>query len=118
MTAPPHTRRPPRRWRQSGRVLVVVAVIVLAVGAALAWWVHDRLNYVRATDARIHASMITLSAPVSGRITELELVAGDRVAKGQVLARFDDREARARLEATRARAAALQAELDVLDERI
>lgn len=107
-----------RAWWQRGRMMVAVPVAVVLVAAALGWWFYDRINFVRATDARIHASMITLSAPVSGRITELNLVAGDRIEEGQLLVRLDDREARAKLDATRARASALEAELEVLEERI
>lgn len=114
----PQSRRPGRRWWQRGRMLVVVPLMLGLLVAAVSWWFYDRLNYVRASDARIQASVITLGAPVGGRITELDLLAGDSVRAGDVLVRLDDREARARLRAVKARVSALEAELAVLEERI
>jgi len=107
-----------RRWWQTGRARIVLPVILLALAAAVAWWFYDRMNYVRTSDARIQSTMIMIGATVSGTVKRLDLVAGDTVKKGQVLAAIDDREARARLAATRSRVTALKAQLAVLDDRI
>jgi RND family efflux transporter MFP subunit len=53
----------------------------------------------------------TLAAQVSGRIVELRVNAGDRVTKGQVLARIDEREAAQAVAAGRAQGARANAEL-------
>ena len=53
----------------------------------------------------------TLSAQVAGRIVELRVAAGDVVAKGQVLARIDEREAAQGVAAGQAQVARAEADL-------
>lgn len=53
----------------------------------------------------------TIGAQVPGRIVELRVNAGDVVAKGQVLARIDEREAAQGVAATRAQATRTEADL-------
>ena len=77
------------------RLLPVLSLIVLlAMAGAGAWWLADQHAHVSTSDARVRAAMISLSADTSGRIADLPLRAGDRVTRGQVLARLDDRRAR------------------------
>ncbi len=53
----------------------------------------------------------TLAAQVSGRIVELQVNAGDRVTRGQVLARIDPREAAEGVAVSRAQVARVEADL-------
>ena len=59
-----------------------------------AWWLADQHAYVSTSDARVRAHMVSLSLDISGRIVDLPVSAGDRVARGDLLARLDDRRAR------------------------
>ena len=59
-----------------------------------AWWLADQHAYVSTSDARVRAHMVSLSSDISGRIVDLLVSPGDRVARGDVLARLDDRRAR------------------------
>lgn len=77
----------------SGRAklwLVGAAAILL-----LAWgvhWVYERFHHVYLDDARIDGEVVTISSRVSGWITELPVIEGDIVKKGQLLAKVDDRD--------------------------
>ena len=101
---------------------------LLAAGALLlvAWgahWIYFRLTHVYMDDARIDGEVVTISSRVSGWITELPVIEGDRVKKGQVLARIDDRDMVlqrevlvARLKAIENQGAATQAQTGQVDQ--
>lgn len=64
-------------------------------------------GYVEATDVQI-------SAEVAGRILELRVAEGDRVASGDVIARLDTRDTQLQIDRSRADRAAAQAQLRLL----
>jgi len=94
--APPPPARRRRRALARLRVVVVLAMIA-GLGVWAFDWISAALIYVRETDARIDADMITVSSRIAGRIDALPVTEGDRVAKGAVLARLDQRDAELRL---------------------
>ena len=118
----------PRRAR--GRWLAV-AVVTLAVVAAGAWLAWARLAppVVRTVAARaavaasgagsvLDASgyvtarrQATVSAKITGKVTEVLIEEGQRVEEGAVLARLDDTEAQAQLALARAQLAAARSQV-------
>jgi RND family efflux transporter MFP subunit len=118
--------RDTRPARKRGRWLLVAAV-VLVVAAAGAWLVRAKFAapIVRTVAARAAATaggtgsvldasgyvtarrQATVSAKITGKVTEVLIEEGQRVAEGAVLARLDDTEVRAQL--TLARAQLVQA---------
>jgi RND family efflux transporter MFP subunit len=121
--------RDTRPGRSRGRRLAVavVALLALAVGAWLAWArlapptvrtvaaraaspagaagsVLDASGYVTAR------RQATVSAKITGKVTEVLIEEGQRVKEGAVLARLDDIEARAQLTLTRAQLAAARSQ--------
>lgn len=69
--------------------LCAAALLLFAWGAH---WIYYRWTHVYLDDARIDGEVVTISSRVSGWITELPVIEGDRVKKGQVLARIDARD--------------------------
>jgi membrane fusion protein (multidrug efflux system) len=66
------------------------AALVLA-----AWggnWLYQRWTHVYIDDARVDGEVVTISSRVSGWITELPVIEGDEVKKGELLARVDSRD--------------------------
>jgi RND family efflux transporter MFP subunit len=119
--------RPPRS-RGRRLVVAVIVVLVLAAGAWLAW---ARLSVpaVRTVAARAAAPAAggagsvldasgyvtarraaTVSAKITGKVTEVLIEEGQRVAEGDVLARLDDTETRAQLGLARAQLAAARSQ--------
>ena len=127
--------RPPRR---RGRLLALLALVVLVAGAGL-WlaWARLRPPVVQTAVARAAAPggsagsvldasgyvtarlQATVSAKITGKVTEVLIEEGMRVREGAVLARLDDTEARAglalaqaQLVAARSQVAEVRAQLD------
>src|SRR5216117_354434 len=119
--------RPPRaRWRRL--VVAVVALVALGAGAWLAW---SRISTpaVRTVAARaatpagggvgsvLDASgyvtarrQATVSAKITGKVTEVLIEEGMHVSEGAVLARLDDTEAKAQLALARAQLGAARSQ--------
>jgi multidrug resistance efflux pump len=73
--------------------LILAAALVVAAAAGLAWWRYAERAAVDARVLRasgmIEATEVAVSSEVGGRLVERPARAGDRVARGAVLARFD-----------------------------
>jgi membrane fusion protein (multidrug efflux system) len=101
-------------------MLGVAALLLFAWGAH---WLYYRWAHVYLDDARIDGEVVTISSRVSGWITELPVIEGDRVKKGQLLVRIDSRDMVlqrevlvARLKAIESQSAAAQAETGQVDQ--
>ncbi len=77
----------PGPWKT--RLIVVAALVLAAWGVH---WLYIRFTHVHLDDARIDGEVVTISSRVSGWLTELPVIEGDIVKKGQVLAKVDDRD--------------------------
>lgn len=104
-TAPP----PPRRNR--GWIRYIILLLVLGVGG---YWgfqeVRSRFTHVYEYDARIAASLITVSSRVAGWVTEMNISEGDDISKGQVIVQIDSRESQLLTEQLVARVQGVEAE--------
>ena len=117
--------------RARGRLVVLAACVVLAL-AGLLWWFGlaqpasptERVAVARsAGEAPGAASVLdasgyvtarrqaTVSAKVTGKVTEVLIEEGQRVEEGAVLARLDDTEARAQLALAQAQLVAARSQL-------
>jgi len=77
----------------SGRgKLLAIAIAALLLAAWGIHWVYERFHHVYLDDARVDGEVVTISSRVSGWITELPVIEGDAVKKGQLLAKVDDRD--------------------------
>jgi len=112
-TAKPHSSR--KIW-----ALITAALALLAWGGH---WVYQRSIHVYLDDARIDGEVVTLSSRVSGWLTELPVIEGDEVKKGQMLARIDERDSilqrevlAAKLQAIESQMAAMRAQTGQVDQ--
>ena len=123
-------RGPARAPRLRGRLLAVLALLVLVAGVGL-WlgWARLRPPVVQTTVARSAAPggtagsvldasgyvtarlQATVSAKITGKVTEVLIEEGMRVREGAVLARLDDTEARAGLGLAQAQLVAARSQL-------
>ena len=92
-TAPARPRRagPPVR-------MVVFGILLIAGLAALGYWLANRWSHVYVNDSRIAANVIAIGSEVTGRVTAIPVVAGDRVAAGDLLVRLETRQVELRLQ--------------------
>ncbi len=101
----------------------MLAAAVLLLAAWGAHWLYYRWTHVYLDDARIDGEVVTISSRVSGWITELPVIEGDRVKRGQPLARIDSRDMVlqrevlvARLKAIENQSATVQAQTGQVDQ--
>src|SRR5688572_11902156 len=99
----------PGPWK--ARLIVLAALLLAAWGAH---WLYVRWTHVHLDDARIDGEVVTISSRVSGWITELPVIEGDVVKKGQVLARVDDRDMVLQREVLVARLKAMETQAGVV----
>jgi membrane fusion protein (multidrug efflux system) len=104
------------RHRAIGRrgQLAIVGLLLLAGLILLGQWLMSRWSHVHVNDSRIAANVIALGSEVSGRVTEIPVVPGDRVAKGDLLVRLETRQTRLRLQELDAEAVRIAAEQNQL----
>jgi multidrug efflux system membrane fusion protein len=67
---------------------LAIGIITATVLAALAWWRYLDHNLL-SEDAVLQADFVHISTPVPGKIVELAVQEGDRVAKGDLLFQLD-----------------------------
>lgn len=87
-------------------VLAIVLGVAILTGAGLYWWWSPRPDsmppYIVRTNGRLELARIDVAVKYPGRIVNLSFREGDRVHRGQILAREDDAELQAQLAAARA----------------
>jgi membrane fusion protein (multidrug efflux system) len=98
-----------RRARQILRNSIVIGVTL----ALLAWagsWAFNQWSKITETDARITTDQIAVSSRVSGWVTALPVIEGDRIAVGDLLVAIDARHATLKLGELDARLLAIGAQ--------
>ncbi len=101
---PPHAKY--KTW-----ALIATAVALLAWGAH---WMYQRATHVYIDDARIDGEVVTLASRVSGWITELPVIEGDEVKKGQLLVRVDERDSLLQREVLVSKLQAIEGQMAVM----
>lgn len=104
-----------RARRRRGKLpLLLVLIAVMAVGI-VAWpSLAERWSHIAIDDARVAANLVTVGSEVSGRVTAVPVIAGDRVAKGQLLATIDSEQTLLELKALDAQIRGVESEQDQL----
>jgi membrane fusion protein, multidrug efflux system len=92
--------------------MIGAAIIGVLIWAGM--WVVHRWTHIYVDDARIDGEVITISSRVSGWITELNVIEGDEVKQGDVIARIDDRDATLHREVMLAKLKTIDGQMAVL----
>jgi len=108
----------PRRVREGSlrerlRLPLMLAVPLLMAAAGLYVYLTSG-RYESTDDAYLRAAELAVSANVSGRVSEIDVRDNERVHRGQILFRLDDRPLRIAVEAARARLAAARLQVQSL----
>lgn len=93
----------PKSWLLAAAALGLLVWIV--------HWSYFRWTHVYIDDARIDGEIITLSSRVSGWVTELPVIEGEIVKKGDLLFHIDDRDSRLQRDALVARLQAVEGQM-------
>ena len=107
---------PPRRKRA---LTIAALLLVLGAGGVFGWRWWDQTRHLVATDnAYVHGNVTPVSTKLAGHVRVILVDDNQRVAKGQVLVRLDDREFRIAVRDSEARVAAARAALANVFARI
>jgi HlyD family secretion protein len=111
--SPKKTDAPAEKKSMVRWIILAVVVVLLIIGAVFALRFMNRglpEGLIQA-NGRIEGDRVSVAGKFPGRIAELLVREGDSVTPGQVLATFDDAQAKARVMQARAAVAALAAQL-------
>ncbi len=100
------------RRRGPRRILMWGVPLLIVLAGAYAYLTGGR--YVSTDDAYVKAGMVTVSADVAGRVIEIAVRENQRVTKGEVLFRIDDRAYRYARERAQANLAQARLQVDQL----
>ncbi len=104
--APPPGRSHRGRWLVAGAVLLLIAT-------PIAMWIQYESDYVISRNAMVRGQLAEIGARLEGVVTRVDVDTGQRVTRGQVLARMEDRHFRAAAQQAQAELDGLRRELDV-----
>jgi membrane fusion protein (multidrug efflux system) len=102
-----------RPLRQRLRLPLMLAGPIVVLIAAT-WWYLTSGRYVSTDDAYVQAARTMVSADISGRVVEILVHDNQRITKGQVLFRLDDRPHRIAVEEATAQLAAAKLQVEAL----
>jgi membrane fusion protein (multidrug efflux system) len=109
----PILTRPSRPLRQRLRLPLMLAGPIVVLLAA-SWWYLTSGRYVSTDDAYVQAARTMISADISGRVVAVAVHDNERVAKGQLLFRIDDRPYRIAAEEAKAMLASARLQVESL----
>ena len=105
--------RPGRTLRQRLRLpLMLAGPLVVLIAAS--WWYLTSGRYVSTDDAYVQAARTMISTDIAGRVVGIEVGDNQRVTKGQVMFRLDDRPFRIAVEESRAMLAAARLQIEAM----
>src|SRR5437870_3896396 len=70
------------------RMILVPLLIFLAlaaIGGAVAYWIYNSYNFYSTDDAQVSSKIVSVSAPISGTLTSLNVKLGEQVTSGQTI---------------------------------
>ena len=112
---PGSPERRSRPLKERLRLPLMIGVPLLAVGVGLYFYLMSG-RYESTDDAYVQAAQVSISSNVSGRVSEVDVRDNQRVRRGELLFRLDERpfriaveDARARLASSRLAVASLEA---------
>ena len=66
-------------------VPLLIFVALAAIGGAVAYWIYDSYNFYRTDDAQVSGNIVSVSTPVAGTLTSLDVKLGAQVTAGQTI---------------------------------
>lgn len=96
-------------------IIIGVALLFLIGGiAGGGWWLYQASKYVSTDDSRIDGTIVSVSAKIPGKITEVLVKEGDQIHSGQIIARIDARDTLVQRAQAEASLATIKAKYDAV----
>lgn len=113
----PRPGKAPLRGSQWARILIAI-LLVVAFAAWIGQWFYYRQTHVIEDNASVETDLITVSSRLAGRIEQFDIQAGDRLARGQLLAELYSRPQALELQRRQARVVQTQSQLAFEERQI
>jgi membrane fusion protein (multidrug efflux system) len=110
-------QKPPRK-RPPLAVIIIGAIVLIA---AIIWGVQYlayATTHESTDDARVDADTVTITPKISERVAQVLVDTNDRVHKGQILIRLDDRDERTKYDQAMAQVAAQRAQANAAQQNV
>lgn len=118
-SSPPPPAPAPARSGRKRLALLVLAALALGGGGWYGWrWWTEARFLEQTDDAYLAADSARISPRIAGQVAEVLVADNQRVRRGDVLVRLDDRDMRVALRSAEADLAAARADLDALDAQV
>ena len=91
--------------------LIVIGVFTVLFIFLIGKWLYHRFTHVSENDAMIDADVVAVSSRLAGWVTEFHLIKGDRLKRGDVVARLYSLPDAMRLKMLQAKVARLEAQM-------
>ena len=91
-----------KKSKTNRKVYVGLAIFIILVITATAYWYKLYTEYIKTDDAYIDANRVALGSKILGRIVKLHVDEGDSVLNGEILIELDSSELKAQLQQTHA----------------
>ncbi len=72
------------------RMIGIGVIVVIVAISGFAWWWFFARSVVSTDNAKVNGDLVDVSAEVSGKLIQLNVVEGQQVEAGQILAKLDD----------------------------
>jgi len=66
-------------------VPLLIFLALAAIGGAVAYWIYNSYNFYSTDDAQVSGKIVSVSAPISGTLTSLNVKLGEQVTSGQTI---------------------------------
>jgi membrane fusion protein (multidrug efflux system) len=111
--SPSERRRATQLRRRLLRLLLMI-VLPLVVVLAGGWWYLTSGRYVSTDDAYVQSDMVMISADVGGRVTDVAVHDNQKVSRGELLFKLDERPYRIAVERAKAQLAGARLQVEGL----
>ncbi|HEY6286548.1 MAG TPA: efflux RND transporter periplasmic adaptor subunit [Ktedonobacteraceae bacterium] len=71
--------------RRTILVPLLIFLALAAIGGAVAYWIYNSYNFYSTDDAQVSGKIVSVSAPISGTLTSLNVKLGEQVTSGQTI---------------------------------
>jgi multidrug resistance efflux pump len=71
--------------RRSFLVPLLIFVALAAIGGAVAYWIYDSYNFYHTDDAQVSGKIVSVSTPIAGTLSSLNVKLGAQVNAGQTI---------------------------------
>lgn len=98
--------------------LAIILIVAIVVVIWLVSWLQHRFTHVSASDAHVASNVVTVSSRLSGRVMAFDLIAGDKLSKGEQVAQLYAKPEKLKLQQIEARITSIKTRLHLTQRQI